>query len=86
MPSLIFQCSSGCDAEGQNQDESFPAIESLWKEVLDNSWLMCVETDEDNMRELLIGKTVGKLFWVKGIQNLWPLFTEGVFIAVAIVE
>jgi hypothetical protein len=31
------------------------------------------------MRELLLGKKLGEIFWVKGIQNIWPLFNEGNF-------
>lgn len=36
------------------------------------------------MRELLLGKTVGKIRLVKGIQNLWLLITEKSFIALAV--
>lgn len=36
------------------------------------------------MRELLLGKNIGKIQYVNGIKNLWPLLAEGVFIAVAI--
>lgn len=38
------------------------------------------------MRDLLLGKRVGKISWVYGIQNLWPLFAEGVFILVIFSE
>lgn len=31
------------------------------------------------MRDLLLGKRTGIVGWVKGIQNLWPLFNEGNF-------
>ena len=32
------------------------------------------------MRDLLLGKKVGVVGWVQGIHNLWPLYSEGVFI------
>ena len=32
------------------------------------------------MRSLLLGDRVGEVGWVKGIQNLWPLFSEGTFL------
>jgi hypothetical protein len=31
------------------------------------------------MRDLLLGKKVGEVLWVKGIQNIWLLFNEGSF-------
>lgn len=34
------------------------------------------------MRDLLLGKRVGTIGWVKGLQNLWPLFGEGLFFLV----
>lgn len=34
------------------------------------------------MRDLLLGKKVGSVGWVQGIQNLWPLFGEGMFFLV----
>jgi hypothetical protein len=34
------------------------------------------------MRGLLLGQRLGKVAWVYGIQNLWPLFSEGTFILV----
>ena len=36
------------------------------------------------MRDLLLGNPCGKVCWVNGIMNLWPLFTEGVFIMIFI--
>lgn len=38
------------------------------------------------MRELLLGKRVGKVSWVEGIHNLWPLYTEGAFLLVLFTE
>ena len=38
------------------------------------------------MRELLLGKSLGKIRLVKGIQNLWLLITDKAFLAVAIVK
>jgi hypothetical protein len=38
------------------------------------------------MRSLLLGTTIGKIYWVKGIQHIWPLLLEGIFIAIAVVE
>ena len=32
------------------------------------------------MRDLLLGKKIGEIGWVKGIQNLWPLFAESLFL------
>ena len=32
------------------------------------------------MRDLLLGKRVGEVGWVKGVQNLWPLFAESLFL------
>jgi hypothetical protein len=34
------------------------------------------------MRDLLLGKPVGKVAWVNGLQNIWPLFNEGVFLLI----
>ena len=34
------------------------------------------------MRELLLGKPYGRVMWVDGLINLWPLFNEGTFVLV----
>jgi hypothetical protein len=38
------------------------------------------------MRELLLGKNIGRLQFTKGIQGLWPLLTEGVFVLISFVR
>jgi hypothetical protein len=38
------------------------------------------------MRDLLLGQPQGKVIWVNGLQNLWPLFNEGNFILVMFKE
>ena len=32
------------------------------------------------MRDLLLGKPHGKVIWINGLQQVWPLLNEGVFI------
>ena len=32
------------------------------------------------MRDILLGKPFGKVIWVKGISNIWPLLNEGIFL------
>ena len=39
-------------------------------------------TNEDHMRDLLLGKPSGKVIWVHGIQNIWPVINEGIFLLV----
>jgi hypothetical protein len=34
------------------------------------------------MRDILLGKPYGKVIWVLGLKNLWPLFNEGNFLLV----
>lgn len=34
------------------------------------------------MRDILLGKPFGRVIWVQGLKNLWPLFNEGTFILV----
>jgi hypothetical protein len=34
------------------------------------------------MRDLLLGKPYGKVMWVHGLLNLWPLFNEGNFMLI----
>jgi hypothetical protein len=34
------------------------------------------------MRDLLLGKPRGKVIWVEGLSQLWPLFNEGNFLLV----
>lgn len=36
------------------------------------------------MRELLLGKSAGKIMLVQGIQNLWLFVTEKTFLAIAV--
>lgn len=34
------------------------------------------------MRDLLLGKPFGRAIWVYGLQNIWPLLNEGMFLLV----
>lgn len=34
------------------------------------------------MRDILLGKPQGRVIWVQGLKNLWPLFNEGTFLLV----
>lgn len=38
------------------------------------------------MRDLLLGRPKGRVLWVNGLLNLWPLFNEGVFLLVLMQE
>ena len=39
-------------------------------------------TNEEHMRDLLLGKPFGKVVWIYGIQNIWPLLNEGIFLLI----
>jgi hypothetical protein len=75
LPPLIFQCSSMCS----DSKESYEGISTLLNNVCQNCWLPFIQSTEERMRDLLLGRRVGEVKWVKGMQNLWPLFNEGSF-------
>lgn len=33
-----------------------------------------IMSNEEHMRDILLGKPFGKVLWVEGLLNLWPLF------------
>lgn len=70
LPPLIFQCSSNCKDVKSKYEEEIKNFLNL----SENSWISFIKTEENNMRDLLLGKKIGSVGWVKGIQNLWPLF------------
>lgn len=39
-------------------------------------------SNEEHMRDILLGKPFGKVIWVYGLENIWPLLNEGIFLLV----
>ena len=81
LPPLIFQCSTSCNYTNELRAKYQGDIDKFIS-LSENRWLPAIMTTEDKMRDLLLGKPFGKVIWVNGIKNLWPLFNEGTFLLV----
>ena len=81
LPPLIFQCSTSCSYTPELREIYHTHIEKLI-ELSSSKCLPAIITNEDHMRDLLLGKPHGKVLWIEGLLSLWPLFNEGTFILV----